>query len=166
LALSDSTQEDEFFKMVKHHQGIFNKVLGLYTMNAEDRKDLQQEMLLQCWKSFGSYKAQSKISTWLYRVCLNTALNYHKKTKKHKYTDINLASDRIANNKSKSEYEDLYKAIIQLNEVDRMIISLYLDGYKNKEISGITGMNENKLNVKIHRIKQKLAQHLKSENNG
>ncbi len=68
--------QDQYISLIQQHEGILHKVIKLYVDDDEDKKDLYQEVLLQAWKSFGSFKGDSAFSTWLYRVCLNTVLTF------------------------------------------------------------------------------------------
>ena len=158
-------EESGFFEQLKANEAILHKLIALYAPGPNDKYDLHQEMLLQLWKSFSSYKGNAAFSTWMYKVCLNTALTYLRKESKHQYQDIENLEATAAEHKSKESHDLLYSLIRELPEVDRMLISLYLDGYKNIEIADITGVNVNNVNVKIHRIKNKLSEGLKRFNN-
>jgi len=128
----------------------------------DERKDMHQEILCQTWKSFANFRGESAFSTWLYRICLNTALTYRKKEDHRKKAKLvaKMPNQEVANNPS-SDHEMLYLIIKQLKEVDRMLITLHLDGYKNPEIAEITGLKVNHVNVKIHRIKSSIIDQLK-----
>jgi len=149
-------EQTEFIKLIRKHNGIIQKVLGFYANTKDDQKDLHQEVLLQAWKSFGYFKGHSAFSTWLYRVALNTALTFSKKRQKIK--DFDKSGLFESSQQNREDYEVLYDIIKSLGEVDRMLISLHLDGYKNNEIAEITGMTQNHINVKIHRIKKKIIE--------
>lgn len=143
--------QQEYMNLIQQHEGIIHKVIGLYVDYEEDKKDLYQEVLLQAWKSYPRYEGKSSFSTWLYKVALNTVLNFHKKRKKT--TDLNTIAEPAVEATRGEDHEVLYQVIRSLNEIDRMLITLHLEGYKNKEIAEITGMTPNHINVKIHRIK-------------
>jgi len=157
---------NEYVSLIQENEGIIHKVIGLYVDNAEDKKDLFQEILLQAWKSYQNFKGQSKFSTWLYKVALNTALTFHKKESRQKDL-VNQEGVHITDHhEQKENHEMLYTLIKRLNEVDRMLITLHLDGYKNPEIADIAGVTTNHVNVKIHRIKSKLIADFKNETHG
>ncbi len=150
-------------ELIQKHEKIIHKVIGLYVDVAEDRRDLYQEILLQSWRSFSNFKGASAFSTWLYKVALNTVLTFNKKRKiplDHLPTPVTTTTT------NKDDSEVLYEVIKSLAEVDRMLISLHLDGYKNKEIAAITGMTQNHINVKIHRIKALIIEKFKKLNHG
>ena len=155
---------NEYVNLIQENEGIIHKVIGLYVDNKEDKKDLFQEILLQSWKSYTNFKGQSKFSTWLYKVALNTALTFNKK----EIQKVDFSSDvqSTTGQDQKENHDMLYTLIKRLNEIDRMLITLHLDGYKNPEIAEISGMTTNNINVKIHRIKSKLIADFKNETYG
>lgn len=154
--------EKEFLSQLKEHQKIIYKLVHLYANNQEDKKDLYQEILLQAWKTYPNFRGDSKFSTWLYRLSLNTIFTIQKKINRIEYTDTAKYEETFTTNPNKDETERLYKAIRLLSETDRAIISLHLDGYDNKEISSFIGITSNLVGVKIHRAKQQLATLLKN----
>jgi RNA polymerase sigma-70 factor (ECF subfamily) len=160
--------EEKFISLIQNHEGIIHKVIGLYVDNDEDRKDMYQEMLLQAWKSYVNFREDSTFSTWLYKVCLNTALTYRKKEDTRKKINLEAAASQSEATMSTSseQHEILYLIIKQLSEVDRMLMTLHLDAYKNQEIAEITGMSTNHVNVKIHRLKAKIIDQLKKASDG
>ena len=158
--------EIEYTNLIKSHEGIIHKVIGLYVDHQEDKKDLFQEIMLQGWKSFKNFKKTSLFSTWLYRVSLNTVLNFNKKRKIVEDLDVvqNKADGSYSENLDETEL--LYRIVRSLNEIDKMLMTLHLEGYKNKEIAGITGMTQNHINVKLHRLKQTVVEQFKAAYNG
>lgn len=136
-------------------------MIRLYINHEEDEKDLFQEILFQAWKSFPNFDGRSKFSTWLYRVSLNTVLTFKRRPVKVEARE-NLESLNHSEKTEKDESEALYYAIRQLNEIDRMIITLHLDGYENEEIAEISGLTKNNTAVKLHRIKDGLIKTLKA----
>lgn len=158
--------KDQYVALIQQHEGIIHKVIGLHVDDAEDKKDLFQEILLQAWKSFGKFKGQSAFSTWLYRVALNTVFNFKKSEKKKVETEIAASENVQTHVQPKEDHELLYLLIRQLDEVDRTLMTLHLDGYKNMEIADIMGMTSNHVNVKIHRVKNQIIERFKKEKNG
>lgn len=154
--------QSEFLSEVKEHEAILFKIIGLYADTNEDREDLRQEILFQAFKSFPNFKRASRFSTWFYKVALNTALSFIKKNNMSKEKILARDNEMIVRDENA---ELLYHIIKSLNEVDRMIMTLHLDGYKNKEIAEITGMVPTSLNVKIHRIKSVVIQKFKQIHN-
>jgi len=160
------SKEEDYIKQIKDNERIIHKVIGLYIYQTEDKKDLYQEVLLQAWKSFENFKGESKFSTWLYKVSLNTVLSFTRKSKATEPLEHEVMNSLHCSEDKKETYEILYYLIRQLDEVDRMLMVLHLDGYKNFEISEITGMKTNNVNVKIYRLKQKIIKQLKCATNG
>ena len=160
--------EKQFTRLIQENSGIIHKVILLYVDDHQERADLYQEILLQSWKSFGSFRRESKFSTWLYRVSLNTVFTYKRKFSKRPETssfeDIEY-KEPMEFSEEKNDTKNILMILIKkLDEVDRMIISLHLDGYSNMEIAEITGLTANNAGVKLHRIKEKLITQMKKEN--
>ena len=155
--------EKEFVTRITENRGIIYKVIRLYVNQEEDTRDLYQEIVFQAWKSYPRFDGRSKFSTWLYRVGLNTVLTF-KRRPVVVVPHEDLSTLPIPHSKSNAdESEALYLAIRQLPEIDRMIITLHLDGYENEEIADITGLTKNNTAVKLHRIKDILIKKLKAE---
>lgn len=154
--------EKEFTELINQNRGIIYKVIRLYVSDEEDERDLFQEILFQAWKSYPRFDGRSKFSTWLYRVGLNTVLTFRRRpvlVVPHE----DLASLNISQTKtSTDDSESLYIAIRELPEIDRVIITLHLDGYENEEIADIAGLTKNNTAVKLHRIKDVLIKKLKA----
>lgn len=155
--------EKEFVQLVQRNAGIIHKVIQLYVEHPEDRRDLYQEVLLQAWKSYAGFKGESLFSTWLYRISLNTVLTFRRR-QKVVYTELPSQYDQSAEHSAPAleDSELLLLAIKQLNEIDRVIITLHLDGYENEEIAQVTGLSKNNATVRLHRAKQAVVQRLKT----
>lgn len=153
--------KDKYVKLIQENEGIIHKVIGLHIDESEDKKDLFQEILLQAWKSFPKFKGASSFSTWLYRVALNTVFTYKKTKKRTIVTDNEILPDVNTVEIKEEPHELLYQLIRQLDEVDRTIMTLHLDSYKNKEIAEILGMKVNHVNVKLHRLKTQIIESYK-----
>lgn len=156
--------ERQFIALIKSNQGLLNKLIGLYANDWEEKKDLYQEVLYQCWNSRSSYRNEAKFSTWLYRLCLNTILSHKRNRKPVAYSNdlTNIAPAIAAAPHEKEDSARLYAAIKRLAETDKAIISLHLDGYNNEEIANIVGITKGNVAVKIHRIKEQLTKLLKN----
>jgi len=159
--------EIDFKNIVKEHNGIFYKIARSYTNSEPDFQDLYQEMLIQLWQSFSSFKGNSKLSTWIYRVALNTAISFTRKQKDRVVTseipDIGSGSDIEILEKKEIEIELLYKAIYRLSKDDRAIILLHLEGKQYDEIGEIIGLSTSHVGVKLLRIRLKLQGYLIKE---
>lgn len=159
--------EKEFTELLYQNQGIVHKICGLYFNNRTNKDDYKQELIIQLWKAYPSFGNQSKFSTWMYRVCLNAAIDILRKEKTEpKLIEINNQSlDTITeSNIETNDYkEKLYQAINLLCDIDKAIITLYLDEFSYKEIAEMIGISESNTGVKINRIKALI---LKSIENG
>jgi RNA polymerase sigma-70 factor (ECF subfamily) len=154
-------REKEFMALMMENRGILYKVIRLYVNHPEDEQDLFQEIHLQAWRSFERFNGLSKFSTWLYRVSLNTVLTFKRRPVLVKPTDnLEHVGGTHEPHTRTEESEALYRAIRELSEIDRMIITLHLDGYENEEIAEISGLTKNHVAVKLHRIKQMLTKKL------
>ena len=151
-------EEQQFLKNINENKGIIIKIVNLYADDAEDRKDLHQEIIFQAWKAASGFKGEAKFSTWLYKISLNVALTHLSKIKKHAKINEGVSMVPYEYPAELSERADqLYRAIRQLTEVDRGLIMLHLDGYDNAAIGEIMGITKNNTGVKLHRIKQQLS---------
>ncbi|GGD38990.1 RNA polymerase sigma factor [Muriicola marianensis] len=152
--------EKEFVRIIKEHQGLIYKVSALYTEQKHDRNDLYQEIVYQLWKSFDSYREEAKISTWMYRVALNTAIT-HLNRKKRRVSEVSVeVLPQIAAEHSQEILEErvklLHREIENLNILEKGIILLLLEGRTYQEISEITGLTSTNVGTRISRIKEKL----------
>ena len=155
--------EKEFLQVIHDHQRIVHKVCRVYRDNKEDQEDLFQEIIYQLWKSFSAFKGESKISSWIYRIALNTAIAVYRKSKiSIDYYDEFPEHIHPSNDKTISENEErLFWALRQLNDSEKAVISLYLEDFSYQEIAAITGLSESNVGVRLNRIKNKLKQILK-----
>jgi len=158
--------KDKYVKLIQENEGIIHKVISLHIDDGEDKKDLFQEILLQAWKSFEKFEERSRFSTWLYRVALNTVFTFKKSEKRNIQTSYEILPDVNTTEIKEEPHELLYLLIKQLDEVDRTIMTLHLDSYKNKEIAEILGMKINHVNVKIHRLKTRIIESYKKATHG
>ena len=151
--------ETEFLEELRQSQGIIFKLTGLYARDAEEKKDLYQEILLNAWKGWPSFRREAKFSTWLYRICLNTIFTQKRKTGIVDYKDsLEDVSPQLQHSSMQQEDSvSLQKAIRLLSETDRAIVSLHLDGFENNEIADMLGITANHVAVKLHRCKQQLS---------
>lgn len=153
-------QEDDFVHIIKANEGILFMITTVYTDNRDDQQDLYQDIVYQLWKYFDSFRNEAKISTWLYRIALNTALtrlNRNKKKGRRVAIDhIVLAQGELYNSDFEDRLKKLYAHIKQLNVLEKGLILVLLEGKKYEEIADITGLTPTNVGTRISRIKQKL----------
>ena len=153
--------EKQFVSLLDEHQNIVHKVCRVYTNNSDAHKDLFQEVTIQLWKAYPKFRGDSKFSTWMYRVALNTAITLYRKSKRQIQTnDISDFHYKLEYDEYDGEIEEqmqlLYKAIRQLSDVEKALILLYLEDKPYKEIAETMGITEVNARVKVNRIKGKL----------
>ena len=154
--------ESEFHDFLNRQVGVIRRICKVYTDNADDYQDYFQEVVLQLWKAFPSFRGESQASTWVYRVALNVCLSLLK-TKKKRVAAVSLEPEHWGNipheaydSTEEEQLQQLYQAIRQLSEIDRALILLYLEGKKYEEIAQILGISLSNVGVKINRIKKQL----------
>jgi RNA polymerase sigma-70 factor (ECF subfamily) len=151
-----------FVDLVYEHRGILHRICAIYASIPEDREDLYQDILMQSWKSFGSFNGQSRFSTWLYRVALNTALHRRRRESGHHKAASGLVGDAElaidTHSDRDSDVELLYQCIQELPSLNRAIVLLYLERHTYDEIAEITGLTRANISVRLVRIKAKLRE--------
>lgn len=157
----DKKQEHNFVTLLEQHQNVVHKICRLYTNNKDEHNDLFQEITIQLWKAFPKFRGDSKFSTWMYRVGLNTAITLYRKSKRRVSTQ---GYDGVQFKIKSEEYDDteeqqlklLYQAVHQLNDIEKALVFLYLEDKNYKEISNTLGISEVNARVKMNRVKTKL----------
>jgi RNA polymerase sigma-70 factor (ECF subfamily) len=152
-------EEKNFVDLIKQHQGLIHKVCIMYENDPDVRNDLFQEIVLQLWKSFPSFRGEAKITTWMYRIALNTAISgFRKDTRKIKTEDLNDAHFNISERPDDREenFQKLQWAIRQLSEIDRAMIMMALEEVPYEEIAETVGISQNNVRVRMNRIREKL----------
>lgn len=162
-AMPKPRDKQEFLRKINNCSGIIQKVSRLFADSKQDREDLQQEILLQSWKSYPQFKGDAKFSTWLYQLSLNTALVFQRKLKKHSTDSLPACADANGHQDETCHDEKalLLTALKSLTKVERMMITLYFEGYGYSEIAGMMGITKENSAVRIHRIKKSISQKLK-----
>ena len=160
--------EKEFLQVIQKNQGIIHKVCNIYCDLEEDRNDLFQEIVAQLWKSFPSFRKESKFSTWMYRVALNTAITSFKKDKRRPdQSRLTYENFQIEDDGQNAEIEEnirqMHRAVAQLTGIEKSIVLLFLENKKYEEIAEITGITQNYVRVKMNRIKKKLKKLMVTE---
>lgn len=153
---------EQFLRVFEDNTGIIIKIARAFTRTSHDREDLINDIALELWKSFERFKGDSKISTWIYRVAINISMNYKRKKKKDSFfsflDDFKKVDSLpwLIEQDNSSESEILYNCIDELNEINKAIILLYLDGNSHDEISEIMGISKTNVGTRIGRIKEQI----------
>jgi RNA polymerase sigma-70 factor, ECF subfamily len=159
--MTDGKWETTFKQWLGEHQGLIFKVIRAYAGTLEDHDDLFQEILLQLWFSIPNFQGKAKVSTWIYKVALNTTLVWNrgeKRRRKHS-TPMVVFSPQQSNYSGQSEeiIGRLYEAIRKLSKVDASVVLMHLDGLTYSEMAEILGISESNVGVKLNRAKKQLA---------
>lgn len=150
--------EKDFLANLSQYNAMIHKICRLYRDSNEDREDLFQEIVFQLWKSYPKFKGESKLSTWIYRIALNTAIaSFRKKTTSINYfTELPDLAEELPSDESEVRQERLFSVLKLLEDSEKALIALYFEDLTYQQIAEITGMNENYVGVKLNRIKTKI----------
>lgn len=159
--MTDNEQQKIFHEWQDGYRALLFKIINAYAFNLDDQNDLFQEVCYQIYRSIPKFKAESAISTWLYRIALNTAIKWSAREKKHGHDHQEIETlPHLLERSTESDDTQvtwLYSEIKKLDEIDRSLILLFLDGFSYKTISEILGISESNVGIKIHRIKKQLV---------
>lgn len=164
--MSRPPQQDRFLSLLEEHKKILYKVSSAYCRNPADRQDLVQEIVVQLWRSFDRYDDSYRFSTWMYRIALNVAISFSRsearRTRNTVPAEVSLLE--IADERESAVPDEnlqlLQQLLAQLDELDRALMILYLDGNRYDAIAEVLGISETNVGTKIGRIKQKLRRDL------
>ncbi len=163
------TKETQFLQLINEHKGILFKICKIYQEDADDRNDLLQEMTLQLWLAFDSFRGDSKFSTWMYRVALNSAIVFFKKQKRRPdnqplHHDFDAEEEISLAGEKEEELALFYRAVQQLGKVEKALIYLYMENQPYEEIASHLGITELNVRVRLNRVKNKLKEIIKKMN--
>lgn len=157
-----------FRGVLQEHAGLIMKVAGTFAHTGPDREDLTQEILLQVWRAIPQFEPKAKVSTWLYRVAMNTALAWRRKEKKYvgyaplfEVEDLTGGSSGASFAQDRERVEALYAAIRNLPKIDAFLVMMYLDDLSYREMADILGISEVNVGVKLNRARKALAESMK-----
>jgi RNA polymerase sigma-70 factor (ECF subfamily) len=160
--MTERKQKIIFENWLQEHKALLFKVIRAYAFSEADRDDLFQEICIQVWRSVPNFRKESAVTTWLYRISLNTAIKWNRDEQKHQEGRQSFENMEHLLQKNKQQRDDridwLYEEIGKLDKIDRSLTLLMLDGFSYREMSGILGISESNVGVKIHRIKKHLIE--------
>lgn len=149
------------------NKGIIHKICKMYMDTADDQQDLFQEIVYQLWKSYASFQEQSRFSTWMYRVALNTAIVFFKKERRQVHTSgtilEQLAEEAHQTPEKEWQLYHFYKAVQQLERLEKALVFYHLENYSHREIAESLGISEGNARVKLNRAKKKLKELIKQQ---
>ena len=154
---------ERFIRVIADNQGIIHKICNIYCNHQEEKRDMMQEITMQLWISFPKFEGRSKISTWIYRIALNTAITNIRRSQRHPIMEALFESamgipDKEIDPDLDEDVNNLYRAIARLNDIEKAVIMLFLDEMSYREIGDIVGITEKNVSVKLVRIKKKLKE--------
>lgn len=164
--MSTAKHQERFQTLLDEHKSILYKVCHSYCRSRDDREDLAQEIIVQLWLSFGRFDEGCRFSTWMYRIALNVAISFYRRETtraRHVISDNEHVLDAVDDTKTQPEEIDLlYQFIEELDELNKALVLLYLDGNSYAEIAGILGITETNVATKINRLKHSMKQEFSS----
>ena len=155
----DPVSFEEIYKL--YSPQIYRVCMG-YVNDPEQAKDLVQETFISVWKNLSSFRHESKISTWIFRIAANHCLQAIAKSKRMQTAELPVNIAATVEYSIEDKLALLYNCIAELEEIERIIISLVLEDVPQTEIASITGVSHGNIRVKIHRIRGKLAAKFKN----
>ncbi|MFC2096348.1 RNA polymerase sigma factor [Bacteroidota bacterium] len=168
-----TNKDEKFRKVISDNEHRISGICRYYSSTEEDQKDMYQEVLINIWKSIDSFRGDAQLSTWIYRVAINTAMGFSNKEIRRQKIFLDPKENRLENfmdvdESTVKEKEKLFQLlenqINQLSVIDKIIMTLVLELVNHKEIASVIGITEPNVRVKIHRIKNELKETLKSFN--
>lgn len=159
------TSKKEFVKLIQDYQRLINSLCIIYFNSEEDRKDSRQDIILQLWRAYPNFRNESKVSTWIYKVALHTILSIRKREKRRVSTariscDVNNIAEPVF---ADDEVQHLQKAIGMLQDIDKAIVVLHLEGYSHREIAATLNLTETNISTRFSRVKVQLQKIFKTK---
>src|SRR5262249_13044143 len=148
----------DFVDLINRHRRLIWKVCWMYGRLPQDRDDLFQEIVYRLWRAYPNFQGRSEFSTWLYRVALNTAITYDRSVRRKQEQPLEERVEVPAPPATDERTELFYRALQSLNDVDRALVMMHLEGLTYDEIGEVLGLTNNHVGVKLNRVKSKLQQ--------
>lgn len=161
--MSSDATEQLFIRTVREYRSLIYKVCYMYAEDNEHLKDLYQEVTANLWQGLESYRCESKMSTWIYRLSINTCVSYLRRHSKHSVVlRLEEGAFQLIDNSDEHamQLRMMYEMIARLGKLDKAVIMLWLDEYSYEDIASITGLTRNNVASRLHRIKDRLARNM------
>lgn len=167
--MNDIEHRTRFNQWLTEHRGLLFKVVRAYSINHHDSEDLFQEIAVQLWNSIPSYQGNCAETTWIYRVAFYSACTWSKKEKSRRQSREKFEAEHPVLSQTSVTHDTrldwLYEQISQMDEPDRTLTLLLLDGFQYRDMAEITGLSESNVGVRINRIKNRLTTQTKENQN-
>ena len=152
-----NNKEETFNRMIAEHSGIITKICFFYAESADEVEDMRQDTLLNLWRGWEGFREESKLSTWIHRVCLNTCVSYVRRERKHrKSVPLPELIDDSEGDCQAELWMELRRQINTLSKRERAVMLLWLEEFSYDDIAEVMGLSRNGVATLLHRIKQKL----------
>lgn len=151
--------EKKFIALLTEYQQVIYKVCYVYVSESDTLNDLYQEVVINLWKAFPRFRGECKVSTWIYRISLNTCISFFRKSISRPSVvpiNIDLEASLTDSEDKTSQLRELYRLINRLGRLERALLLLWLEERSYQEIADILGISKNNVAVKLNRIKEKL----------
>ena len=150
-----------FEALLTRHRGILFKVANTFCRDTEDRRDLAQEICTQLWRAYPSFDEARSFSTWMYRIALNVAISHRRLALRRGRHVFSLDAEALAAipdpaHEADDRIRELYRVIHQLDDLNRALMLLYLEGHGYRDIADVLGITETNVATKLNRLKQRL----------
>ncbi len=157
---NENPATQRFTSIIDQYKDVIAKVCSLYSSQSSPFDDLYQEVLVNLWAGMESYRGEAKISTWVYRVAINTCITWHRRNRR--FTENTVPIDATVDPADTSadtagQYRELYRLIAKLEPVEKAIVALWLDEKSYEEISAVMGLTKANVATRMHRIRVKLS---------
>lgn len=153
-------KQEEFVRIADTYKDVVAKVCSVYTTPDTPFADLYQEVMINLWLGMDKYRGESKISTWIYRLAINTCINWYRRNKRHFEGAVDLQSGfdiPDTGSDTTEQIKELYALIAQLNPIEKALITLWLDEKSYDEIAAILGISRANVATRLHRVKEHLS---------
>lgn len=162
-------RDEQFTELIRENDARLRRICRVYARDPEQERDLYQDILVQVWRSLPSFRGDSAVETWLYRVALNTALGQRRERATRRETSLQAQPQALRARtpapdqafESKQRLDRLHGAIDRLGDVEKALVAMYLDGRTYRDMADVLGISANNVGVKLHRIRKRLAAWMK-----